>query len=322
MSKILSVLLTSMLVGFLVMPFLIPLLYRLKFGQSIRQEGLQSHYKKSGTPTMGGFMLYISLLLGLVMGQTWSVRIWVLLAVVLGHGLLGFLDDYIKSALKNPDGLSAKMKLIGQFSFAALLVYFLYSQGHTTGVAIPFIAFTIPFGVLYWPIALVYMVFFSNAVNIIDGVDGLCSGQTFIVTVFCAMIAHHQGQSDLLYFCISLSGALLAFFAFNRHPAKIFMGDTGSLGLGAALAALALFLKLEIIMLWVGMVFIVDIFSTIIQVLYFKKTKGKRLFKMSPIHHHFELSGWSEWKIVLVFWAWGLFFAGSGWLVYINMGVR
>ena len=138
-----------------------------------------------------------------------------------------------------------------------------------------------------------------------------------IATLFCFFVALLQKQIDLASFCAALVGALAGFLLFNLHPARIFMGDTGSLGLGAALAAMALLLKIETLMLWVGMVFIVDIFSTIIQVLYFKATKGKRLFKMSPIHHHFELCGWSEWKIVFVFWAWGLFFALTGAWVFI-----
>jgi phospho-N-acetylmuramoyl-pentapeptide-transferase len=321
MSKALWVFFASLGAGLAIMPMLIPLLYRLKFGQSIRQEGLQSHYKKAGTPNMGGLMLYVALLIGLLVANQWTAQLAVLIMIMLGHGLLGFADDFIKSARKNPDGLSARLKLLGQFSLALLLVTFLAMQKASTQIAIPFFSFQIPFGLFYWPIAMIYMVFFSNAVNIIDGVDGLCSGQTLIVTVLLGLMARNQGQMDLVYFSIALSGALLAFLYYNHYPAKIFMGDTGSLGLGAALAVLAFYLKIEVLMLWIGMVFIVDIFSTILQVLYFKKTGGKRLFKMSPIHHHFELSGWSEWKIVLVFWTWGLFFAISGWFVYLKMGV-
>lgn len=321
MNRVLTVFLISFSVVLVSMPLLLPLFYRLKFGQSIRQEGLQSHYKKAGTPTMGGLTLYAALIIGLLIANQWTAQLAVLMGIMVGHGLLGFADDYIKSALKNPEGLSARMKLLGQFSMAFLLVVFMGVQNASTTVAIPFLPYQIPFGILYWPIAMVYMVFFSNAVNIIDGVDGLCTGQTFIVTVLAGFMALHQGQWDLVYFAAALSAALLGFLFYNRHPAKIFMGDTGSLGLGAALAVLAFYLKIEILMLWIGMVFIVDIFSTIAQVLYFKKTGGKRLFKMSPIHHHFELSGWSEWKIVVIFWGWGLFFAVSGWLIYLTMGV-
>jgi len=321
MSKALWVFFASLGAGLAIMPMLIPILYRLKFGQSIRQEGLQSHYKKAGTPNMGGLMLYAALLIGLVVANQWTSQLTVLILIMLGHGLLGFADDFIKSARKNPDGLSARLKLLGQFSLALLLVIFLASKNADTQILFPFLPIQVPFGIFYWPIAMIYMVFFSNAVNIIDGVDGLCSGQTLIVSVLLGSIAMNQGQMDLVYFSIALSGALVAFLYYNRHPAKIFMGDTGSLGLGAALAVLAFYLKIEVLMLWIGMVFIVDIFSTILQVLYFKKTGGKRLFKMSPIHHHFELSGWSEWKIVLVFWAWGLFFAISGWFIYLKMGV-
>ncbi len=296
-------------------PLLIPLLHRLKFGQSIRQEGLQSHYIKTGTPTMGGFIIYLGLMAGLLYAGQWTRAIGVLLLLVFGHGILGFADDYIKSALKNPEGLSARAKLIGQFSLAALFCWLLAGKGLTTELALPILHWQLPLGAFYWLLALLYLVFFSNAVNIIDGVDGLCSGQTMIATLFCFFVALLQQQTDLAAFCAALIGALAGFLLFNLHPARIFMGDTGSLGLGAALAAMALLLKIETLMLWVGMVFIVDIFSTIIQVLYFKATKGKRLFKMSPIHHHFELCGWSEWKIVFVFWAFGLFFALTGaWL--------
>lgn len=321
MNKVMLVFLSSLGAGLAIMPWLLPALYRLKFGQSIRQEGLQSHYKKVGTPTMGGLMLYAALLVGLIFANQWTDQLLMLILVMLGHGVLGFADDFIKSARKNPDGLSAKMKLLGQFSLAFVLVIFLSLKNASTFVSLPFFSFQIPFGFFYWPIAMIYMVFFSNAVNIIDGVDGLCGGQTLIVSVLLGLIANRQNQMDLMYFSTALAGALLAFLYYNRHPAKIFMGDTGSLGLGAALAVLAFYLKIEVLMLWIGLVFIVDIFSTILQVLYFKKTGGKRLFKMSPIHHHFELSGWSEWKIVLVFWAWGLFFAISAWFVYLEMGV-
>ena len=321
MNKVMWVFVVSLGAGLAIMPMLLPVLYRLKFGQSIRQEGLQSHYKKVGTPTMGGLMLYAALLVGLFFANQWTDQLLVLILVMLGHGVLGFADDFIKSAHKNPDGLSARMKLLGQFSLAFLLMIFLFQKNASTVVSMPFLSFQIPFGFFYWPIAMIYMVFFSNAVNIIDGVDGLCGGQTLIVSVLLGLIANQQNQMDLVYFSTALAGALLAFLYYNRHPARIFMGDTGSLGLGAALAVLAFFLKIEVLMLWIGLVFIVDIFSTILQVLYFKKTGGKRLFKMSPIHHHFELSGWSEWKIVLVFWAWGLFFAISAWFVYLEMGV-
>ncbi|MCE5195824.1 MAG: phospho-N-acetylmuramoyl-pentapeptide-transferase [Negativicutes bacterium] len=314
-NRYLIVMLIAMAAAAVTGPLLIPLLHRLKFGQSIRQEGLQSHYKKTGTPTMGGFIIYLGLLAGLLFAGQWTRTIGVLLLLVFGHGLLGFADDYIKSARKNPEGLSARAKLIGQFSLAALFCWLLAGKGLTTELVLPLLHWQLPLGFFYWILALLYLVFFSNAVNIIDGVDGLCSGQTMIATLFCFFVALLQQQTDLAAFCAALIGALAGFLLFNLHPARIFMGDTGSLGLGAALAAMALLLKVEALMLWVGMVFIIDIFSTIIQVLYFKATKGKRLFKMSPIHHHFELCGWSEWKIVFVFWACGLFFTLTGaWL--------
>ncbi|NLN83513.1 MAG: phospho-N-acetylmuramoyl-pentapeptide-transferase [Firmicutes bacterium] len=308
---------SAFLIGVLLIPLLIPFLHKLKFGQTIRQEGLASHYAKAGTPTMGGIVFYAAAACAFFVSGNYDFRTLIILALATGHGILGFADDYIKAVKKDPEGLQAKTKLFFQFSLSILFLIFLALNNHSTQYIFPLFG-ALDFSFFYWIFALLYLVFFSNAVNIIDGVDGLCSGQSFIALIFFALVAFWQSDLEVLTLSLALMGVLLAFFLFNRNPAKIFMGDTGSLGLGFALAAIALLLKTEVLAVWVGLVFVVDIFSSVIQVIYFKRTGGKRLFKMSPIHHHFEELGWSEWKIDFVFWAWGLFFTLSGLFFYLK----
>ena len=287
--------------GVLSGPQLISWLYRLKYGQSIRTDGPQSHLKKAGTPTMGGFLIWFALLVSLAVQRVINPQVGWLMLITLGHAVLGYLDDYIKAVRKNPDGLSARAKLIGQFSLAGLFYVALLASGPQT-LVIPLVQWEWHMGVLYPCFVVLYMVFFSNAVNFADGIDGLNGGLCIIFSLMCMVTAFLQGQQDLALVAAALVGALASFLVFNLHPAKLFMGDTGSLGLGAILAGMALLLRQEFVMLLAGIVFLAEMLSVIIQVLYFKRTGGKRFFRMAPIHHHFELGGWSEWKIDFTFW--------------------
>jgi len=228
----------------------------------------------------------------------------VLLLVLVGFGVLGFLDDFIKVVMKRNLGLTSLQKLIGQIVFS-IAAYFLLQLGHfDTSIAIPFTSWSIDFGFFYVAFIVFWLVGFSNAVNLSDGLDGLVSGTASIAFATFGIFAVLYNQNDAAIFAFSVTGALLGFLLFNKNPAKVFMGDTGSLALGGALAMLSIILKLELLLLLVGIIFVIETASVILQVISFK-TRGKRIFKMSPIHHHFELSGWSEQKVVYVFWTVG-----------------
>ena len=302
--------------GIILGPLLIPFLRRLKFGQSIRHDGPKTHLVKAGTPTMGGFLIWGAMAIALTFWQRWTRESLLLGLVILGHALLGFLDDYIKAVYKNPDGLSARWKLIGQIGLSISFYIFLLRDA-VTNIRIPLLNIAIPLGPLYPVFVVLYLAFFSNAVNFADGIDGLNGGLTAIFSFLCIIIACNQEQLDLAFFTAAMLGGILAFLVFNRHPARLFMGDTGSLGLGAALAGLALLLKQEVALFIAGIIFVIEIFSVIIQVLYFKKTKGKRFFKMAPIHHHFEMLGWSEWRVDFTFWSIAILAAFLGYALTI-----
>ncbi|AYC29160.1 phospho-N-acetylmuramoyl-pentapeptide-transferase [Paenisporosarcina cavernae] len=286
-------------------PILIPLLKRMNFGQSIREEGLKSHYKKAGTPTMGAIGFIIAIVLSTIVLSSYlnllTTPIIVLLIVFVGFGLIGFLDDFIKVVLKRNLGLTSKQKLVGQI-FISIIAYFLIQKGPIdTTLVIPFTEWELPLGLLYVVFLVFWLVGFSNATNLTDGVDGLLSGTASIAFSAFGVLALVNSQEDLAIFAFSVTGALLGFLLFNINPAKVFMGDTGSLAIGGALAMLSILVKQELLLLLIGIVFVVETLSVILQVISFKTT-GKRIFKISPIHHHFEYSGWSEWKIVVVFW--------------------
>ncbi|WP_114571162.1 phospho-N-acetylmuramoyl-pentapeptide-transferase [Exiguobacterium flavidum] len=289
----------------LVMPRMIPFLHQLKFGQEIREEGPEWHQVKSGTPTMGGIVILlamgVSLIGALVLGDMTTGHI-ALLFLTLAYGAIGFVDDYIKVVKKRNLGLNSKQKLLGQIVIGLLFIWLSGGfSGSATYLAIPFTDLSLDFGVFYPLIALFWLVGFSNAVNLTDGLDGLVSFTAIPTFLFFGLysliIAEEPGAA---LFAFSAVGALIGFLFFNAHPAKIFMGDTGSLALGAALAGLSIMLKLELILVLIGIVFVVETLSVILQVISFKTT-GKRIFKMSPIHHHFEMVGWSEWRIVGTF---------------------
>ncbi|MDQ0416384.1 phospho-N-acetylmuramoyl-pentapeptide-transferase [Croceifilum oryzae] len=315
-------------------PMVIPTLRRLKFGQSIREEGPQAHLKKAGTPTMGGVIILIALVLTALPFSSYflyrdsgsekfvNADLFILLFATAGYGIIGFLDDYIKVVMKRSLGLTASQKLLGQLFiavvvFAVLLnVRYLNTQD-LAGASKAIFSVNVP-GIgtyfinwLYLPFLVLLLVGFSNALNLTDGLDGLLSSTAVMAYGAYAVIGIWQGNQTVYLFAFSVIGALLGFLVFNAHPAKVFMGDTGSLALGGGLAALAIITKTEFLLPLIGIVFVVETLSVILQVLSFKFRK-KRIFKMSPLHHHFELIGWSEWKIVAVFSLVGLICGALG----------
>ncbi len=299
-------------------PLCIPILRRLKFGQQIREEGPQGHQKKAGTPTMGGIIILIALTLAFLRFSDESLEAYILLVACLGFGLVGFLDDYIKIAFKRSLGLTPMQKLLGQLLCTDAVCVLLYLNGHDTNVGIPGTDLAIPLGFLYYPFLVLLMLGMSNAVNFTDGLDGLLSGTSAIAFGAFAVIAMIRTEPEAAFFSAAMIGAVLGFLVFNAHPAKVFMGDTGSLGIGGGIVAVAALTKTELLLLLIGGVFVFELLSVVIQVISFK-TRGKRVFKMSPIHHHFELVGWSEWRVVITFWLTGLVLAGLG--IYINEGL-
>ncbi|MGE5329207.1 MAG: phospho-N-acetylmuramoyl-pentapeptide-transferase [Deltaproteobacteria bacterium] len=295
---------------------LIPLLERLKFGQFVRDDGPQSHLSKAGTPTMGGiiFLLPIAIISGL-----FSVKYQEILPVLITtllFGLVGFLDDYIKIGLKRSKGLSARQKILGLLIVSTAFGYYLYRFTDLgTAISVPFtdywldftripVPFTLNVINLEWafiPFIVIVMLAATNSVNLTDGLDGLAAGVSLIIMVFFAVAAIISENIGLTIVFCSIAGACLGFLAYNMKPAKVFMGDTGSLALGGAIASAGIVLKMPLVLLIVAGVCVIEAISVIIQVAVFKKTK-KRVFKMAPIHHHFELSGWSENRVVWTFW--------------------
>ena len=295
--------------GFVLMtgPFFIPWLHKLKFGQSIREEGPESHKAKSGTPTMGGIMIILGITLGTLAADPWTAEVLLALFIMLGHFALGFLDDYIKVVKKRNLGLKAKQKLLGQILIALVTIYIGTKElGIDTSIWLPVLNANLDIGLGYYLLVLFVLVGTSNAVNLTDGLDGLASGTMAVAASCYGVVCALTGHMDLAIFCVAIVAACLAFLRFNAHPAKVFMGDTGSLALGGALAAVGILTHTEILLVVIGLVFVCEALSVIMQVTYFKATGGKRIFRMSPIHHHFELGGWSETKVVLVFWTVGL----------------
>ena len=271
--------------------------------QSEREEGPQSHKYKAGTPTMGGILILIALVVSCLVFNPSDLRKGLALFLTFGHGVIGFLDDSIKAVKRRNLGLTAKQKLLGQFVMAAVFCFILkeFLQFPTT-LWIPFTSITIDLGFFYYIFVFVMIVGASNAVNLTDGLDGLAAGSCAITSVAYVVIAVALGYVNFAVFSAALTGACLGFLFYNQHPAKMFMGDTGSLALGGALAAMAILTKTELLLILAGGLYVIEALSVIIQVVSFK-TRGVRVFKMSPIHHHFELSGWSEVKVVTVFWS-------------------
>ena len=289
----------------LILPFLIPFLIRLKVGQTERKEGVKSHLKKAGTPTMGGIVILVSVLVTSVIFAPRYPRVLPVLVLTLGFGIIGFVDDYLKVVLRRSDGLLPKQKMAGQIVVTLIfLVYAWLRDPECLDWRIPFTGgYTLTgfgFRVFASIVSFVIIIGTVNGVNFTDGLDGLAASVTSVVAVFfCyASMVSHGGIEPV---CAAAAGALLGFLLFNVHPAKVFMGDTGSLALGGFVAGAAYALRMPVFIAIVGLIYLVEVLSVIIQVTYFKKTGGKRIFRMAPIHHHFELGGWSETRIVAVF---------------------
>lgn len=289
-------------------PILIPLLRKLKFGQSILEIGPNWHKSKQGTPTMGGILFIAgsvaaSLLIGIPMVQRGDPRLLIVLLSAVVFGAIGFLDDYIKVVKKRNLGLTAKQKSFLQLLVAIAMLISLAATGCiTTAVYIPFFNVTVELSWFYYLLAVITIVGFVNGVNLTDGIDGLATGVTIPVMGFfaaAALFLHAEGSVGI--FAAAVFGALFAFLIFNFHPAKVFMGDTGSLFLGGAVTACAFALNIPVIIFVCGLIYLIETASVMLQVTYFKLTHGKRLFKMAPLHHHFEMCGFSEVKIMYLF---------------------
>jgi phospho-N-acetylmuramoyl-pentapeptide-transferase len=294
------------IVGILVGPIFIPVLRILKFGQRVRSDGPSRHLTKAGTPTMGGLMILAAILAAVAITTEMTEIMIILLVVTIGNGLIGFLDDFIKVVLKRPLGLKAREKILGQVIIAVLLAWytvFVLDQG--TSVILPLFGDLLELGLLYFPFVILVVVATTNTVNLTDGLDGLAAGITFFVAVGLILLTGLLNITEAAIFSGALAGACLSFLKYNSYPAKIFMGDTGSLALGGAVAAIAVVSKLELFLPLLGGIFVFEGLSVIIQVISFKLT-GKRVFRMSPLHHHFELGGWPERKVVRFFWVWSV----------------
>ncbi|MEA5618272.1 phospho-N-acetylmuramoyl-pentapeptide-transferase [Cronbergia sp. UHCC 0137] len=289
--------------------WVVPLLQALKTGQIIREDGPQAHLKKAGTPTMGGiFFIPVAVVVACIFSN-FAQDVVAVSALTLSYGLIGWLDDWQILRRKSNKGISPRMKLILQIIFAAVFCLWLMfnRDSSITNITFPWVNFVLPLGFMFWPFAGFVLVAESNATNLTDGIDGLAAG-TVAIAIFALGVLISPSSPELMIFCASLSGSCLGFLAHNRNPARVFMGDTGSLALGGALAAVALLTNSLVALFILSGIFFVETLSVMAQVSYYKATKGpdgkgKRLFKMAPLHHHLELTGWSELQVVAVFYA-------------------
>ena len=300
-----SLLMVAYFLTVLMLPRLIKYLHVLKFGQAIREEGPQSHMHKKGTPTMGGISFIIAIVVSLVVAMfldSANIQYYILfIYTTISFSIIGYIDDMLIVVKKINDGLAPRKKLMLQILFSVIfymLVTFIYKD--INYIHIPVFDYNLNISYLYIIFLVFWQTGFSNAVNLTDGLDGLATSVTIITTSTLALLAYKGNNFPVLVFCLTIVGSLIGFLLFNRNPAKIFMGDTGSLALGGILAAISVILHKEVAFLFIGLVYILETLSVIIQVAYFKKT-GKRIFKMSPLHHHFELSGYGEVKTVYIF---------------------
>ena len=290
----------------LLCPIIIPFLHKLKFGQQVRDDGPQSHLKKQGTPTMGGLIILSSIIITSLFYIPSYPKIIPVLFMTAGFGIIGFLDDYIKIILKRSEGLTPLQKLAGQIVITGIFAWYVLNSGEVgTDMLIPFTGgfedgIFLSLGILFVPALFFVTLGTDNGVNFTDGLDGLCTSVTILVATFLTIVAigEDMGISPITG---AVVGSLLGFLLFNVYPAKVFMGDTGSLALGGFVASAAYMMRLPLFIPIIGLIYLVEVLSVIIQVTYFKKTGGKRIFKMAPIHHHFELCGWSETRVVAVF---------------------
>ncbi len=326
---------TALLISFFVGPRIIRLLRDKQIGQEVRKEGPQTHLKKQGTPTMGGLIILAATIVPTLLWAQAKIYVALVLLATIWMGVVGFIDDYLKVIKKLPKGLYGRYKIVGQVSFGLVLgaIIFFAPQFKdvSTFTTIPFVKnyqldfglhLNYPFNCIPYILVVVFIITAtSNSVNLTDGLDGLAVGLVAISATVWGVISYVSGRTDfssyldipflqgageLTIFCAALSGAALGFLWFNAHPAQVFMGDTGSLALGSALGALAILLKKELLLVIIGGVFVAETLSVIIQVWYFKRTGGKRIFRMAPLHHHFELVGWSETQVTQRFWLVGI----------------
>ncbi len=301
MNKLYLAFCISFLISVIITPFLIPLLKRLKFGQTIREIGPSWHRKKNGTPTMGGIAFLVSTLVTALMIGGFDIKIQLGVWTVAAFGLIGFADDFIKVVLKRNLGLTEIQKLFLQTLVTVLFLFFAYRADLIdTALVIPFIRIQIECSWFYFVFAAILIVGFVNAVNLTDGIDGLAASVTLVVCIFYAFFAFMYNQAQVAILPAAVAGGLFGFLFYNYNPAKVFMGDTGSLFLGGVVSVVSVLTGNEILLLLVGLIYLIEALSVMIQVAYYKKTK-KRIFLMTPIHHHFEKLGWNERKIVTVF---------------------
>ena len=309
----------SFMVTVLMLPKLIKYLHFLKFGQAIREEGPQSHMHKKGTPTMGGISFILATVFALIIAMfidSSNIKYYIIfIYTTISFSIIGYIDDMLIVVKKKNDGLAPRKKLMLQILFSIIfyvLVKFIYED--INYIYIPGLEYQLNISYLYMVFVVFWQTGFSNAVNLTDGLDGLATSVTIITTSTFALLAYKENNFPVFVFCLVLVGALIGFLLFNKNPAKIFMGDTGSLALGGILAAISIILHKEIAFIFIGLVYILETLSVIIQVAYFKKT-GKRIFKMSPLHHHFELSGYGEVKTVHLFAIIALISSGVGYFL-------
>ncbi len=287
-------------------PVVIPFLHRLKFGQQVREDGPQAHLKKQGTPTMGGLVILTSIVINSLFYMKDYPKVIPVLFMTVGFGIVGFLDDYIKIVMKRSEGLNPKQKLAGQFVITGIFAYYLMTSDEVgTSLLVPFTGgfdggLYLSLGILFVPFLFFVVLGTDNGVNFTDGLDGLCTSVTILVATFMTIVALGE-ESGISPITGAVVGSLLGFLLFNVYPAKVFMGDTGSLALGGFVAASAFMMQMPLFIPIIGLIYLAEVLSVILQVSYFKATHGKRIFKMAPIHHHFELCGWSETRVVAVF---------------------
>ena len=290
----------------LLCPIIIPFLHKLKFGQQVRDDGPQAHLKKQGTPTMGGLIILTSIIITSLFYVSRYPKVIPVLFMTVGFGIIGFLDDYIKIVMKRSEGLKPMQKLVGQFVITGIFAWYVVNSGEVgTDMLIPFTGGFdhgkfLHLGILFVPALFFIVLGTDNGVNFTDGLDGLCTSVTILVATFLTIVAigENAGISPITG---AVVGSLLGFLLFNVYPAKVFMGDTGSLALGGFVSATVFMMRMPLFLPIIGFIYFVEVLSVIIQVTYFKKTGGKRIFRMAPIHHHCELGGWSETRVVAVF---------------------
>ena len=305
-NKTILAIIIAFAVSAILCPIVIPFLHKLKFGQQVREDGPQAHLKKQGTPTMGGLVFLTAVVITSLLYIRDYPRIIPVLFMTVGFGVIGFLDDYIKIVMKRSEGLNPVQKLIGQFIITGIFVYYLVCSGEVgTSMLVPFTGgfehgLYLNLGFLFIPFVFFVVLGTDNGVNFTDGLDGLCTSVTILVATFLTIISIGE-NSGISPITGAVVGSLLGFLLFNVYPAKVFMGDTGSLALGGFVSASAFMMQIPLFIPIIGLIYLVEVLSVIMQVSYFKATHGKRIFRMAPIHHHFELGGWSETRVVAVF---------------------